>query len=211
MSIPFSSPYPPPLFLNHPISHPFPHPQVCCGLPWVIFNVCHVIWGKVQTLPPVSRMREYPSMWFGLPNSIHELGINTDPLLEAPQINQIFKMTSSFRASVTDLCCFATYQSWVNEHSLDRVSFFCGFIQPGLNPFANHSSLSATVFQSSLHCLAVGVCFCFHHLLDENSRMAYKVVINLITGEGLLRQPCSFHLYCQVGLTLYISRHCPSV
>ncbi|MEJ1276866.1 mutS homolog 4 [Cricetulus griseus] len=30
-------------------------------------------------------------------------------------------------------------------------------------------------FRSSAQCLAVGVCFCFHQLLDEGSRMAYKV------------------------------------
>ena len=35
--------------------------------------------------------------------------------------------------------------------------------------------------------LAVCVCICFHQLLDEGSKMAYKVIINLIIGKGNLR------------------------
>ncbi|MGE9575324.1 hypothetical protein ACQP3C_30275, partial [Escherichia coli] len=40
---------------------------------------------------------------------------------------------------------------------------------------------------SSVQCLAVGVCFYFHQLLDEGYRMAYKSVINLIIRGGHLR------------------------
>ncbi|MGE9806574.1 hypothetical protein ACQP3L_39055, partial [Escherichia coli] len=56
-----------------------------------------------------------------------------------------------------------------------------------LDPFAHLSSLSAPGFQTSAQCLAGGVCFCFHQLLDEGSRMVYKVVINLIIRKGHLR------------------------
>ena len=48
----------------------------------------------------------------------------------------------------------------------------------------HHSSLSATGFQSSAQCLAVGVCLCFHQLLDEGTSMVYKIIINLIIREG---------------------------
>lgn len=41
--------------------------------------------------------------------------------------------------------------------------------------------------RSSAQCLAMGVNFCFYQLLDEFSRMAYKVIINLIIREGHLR------------------------
>ncbi|KAL6057963.1 hypothetical protein STEG23_015831, partial [Scotinomys teguina] len=37
---------------------------------------------------------------------------------------------------------------------------------------------------SSAWCLAVDLCVCFHHLLDEGSMMTIRVVINLMTGEG---------------------------
>ncbi|ERE65240.1 hypothetical protein H671_xg20405 [Cricetulus griseus] len=42
---------------------------------------------------------------------------------------------------------------------------------PGLDPIARHSSLTTTGLQRLAQCLAVGVCFCFHQILDESSRM----------------------------------------
>ena len=64
--------------------------------------------------------------------------------------------------------------------------------------------------RSSAQCLAVGVCFCFHQLLDEGSRMAYKVVFNLIIMERHLRQPFHYCLYCQLGSSFQVSEHFPS-
>ncbi|ERE83109.1 olfactory receptor 2A12-like protein [Cricetulus griseus] len=55
-----------------------------------------------------------------------------------------------------------------------KVSCFCGIHQPGPDPLDLHFSLSATGFQSSVQCIAVGVCLCCHQPLDESSRMAYK-------------------------------------
>ncbi|KAL6034961.1 hypothetical protein STEG23_012076 [Scotinomys teguina] len=66
-----------------------------------------------------------------------------------------------------------------------------------LPPSLQHDSLS------SAKCLAVGLCICFHQLLDEGSLMTTGVVTILITGDGFaactivfLPRKCSFnHLW----------------
>ena len=62
----------------------------------------------------------------------------------------------------------------------------------------------------SAQCLAVFVCFCFSQLLAKGSRMAYKVVINLIIWEGHLGQPLHYSLECYLWSSLYMSGHFPN-
>ncbi|EGV97616.1 hypothetical protein I79_009062 [Cricetulus griseus] len=80
-------------------------------------------------------------------------------------------------------CWYPSYQSGDQEFSDVQVSCFCGFHQ--LDPFAHHLFFSATGFQFSsvISC----VCFYFHQLLDVGYRVAYKLVINLITRGRHLR------------------------
>ena len=53
-------------------------PQQRCGLPQVIFKVCHIIWSMAWDQPCISRLRECCFMCNGLPNSIHILGMNSN-------------------------------------------------------------------------------------------------------------------------------------
>ena len=50
--------------------------------------------------------------------------------------------------------------------------------------------------------LAVDLCICFHQLLDDDSIMTIKVVINLITGEGQLWHLLQFCLDSELGSSL---------
>ncbi|MEJ1274717.1 transmembrane protease serine 11f [Cricetulus griseus] len=71
-------------------------------------------------------------------------------------------------------------QPQVYGNDIKRGMFCAGYLEGiydacrnGLDPFAHHSFLSATGFQSSAQCSAVVVCFCFHQLLDEGYMMAF--------------------------------------
>ncbi|ERE68096.1 hypothetical protein H671_7g18186 [Cricetulus griseus] len=46
-------------------------------------------------------------------------------------------------------CWFPSHQSGEQEFPIVQVSCFCGFHQPGLEPFVLHSSFSASGFQFS--------------------------------------------------------------
>ncbi|CAH6778160.1 Lama2 [Phodopus roborovskii] len=56
--------------------------------------------------------------------------------------------------------------------------------------------------RSSIQCLAVGYCICFHHLLDVGPMMTIRVVINLIKGEGLFRKPHPYCRFLRISLAL---------
>ena len=94
-------------------------------------------------------------------------------------MSKVSSLTPIFRGSGSVPCWFPSYQSGDQEVSLVQVSCLCGFHQPGMDPFA-HPLIRPPSLQldfGSVQGLAVGVCFCFHQLLDEGNRMAYKSVI----------------------------------
>ena len=69
---------------------------------------------------------------------------------------------------------------------LVQVNYLCEFLDPGLDPFSYHSSLSATRLQEfgsvfSYRCLPL-----FPSATYEGFMMAYKLVINLILKEGYI-------------------------
>ena len=89
-----------------------------------------------------------------------------------------------FRGPGSVLFWFPSCQSGVHEFPLAQVGCFCGFHQHGLDPFVHPSSLST---KGSQEISSVLSCESQLLLLDEGSRMAFKVVINLIIGDGHLR------------------------
>lgn len=60
------------------------------------------------------------------------------------------------------------YQSWVHELPLVQVICLCGFLQPVLTPLLLTLPFLQLYSRSSVQCLAMSVCRCFHQLLHED-------------------------------------------
>ena len=69
------------------------------------------------------------------------------------------------------------------------MSCFCGFPCNVLDPVAPTILLPSLQWDSLSLAkrLALGLCICFHQLLDEGSLMTTEVVTNLIIGDGQFR------------------------
>ena len=67
---------------------------------------------------------------------------------------------------------------------LFRLAVSVGFSSMVLTPLLITSPSLQLDSRSLAQCLAMGDCFCSHQLLDERSRKAIKVVINLIMRKG---------------------------
>ena len=108
------------------------------------------------------------------------------PLPVAPQTAQDSQLSPTFSGPSLDLCMLPRHQSRVSELSLAQFSCFCGCHHHGLDPFAYIIAPPSLglVSGSSAQCFTVDICICFHQLLDVGSMMAFKIVINLTTGQG---------------------------
>ena len=88
-------------------------------------------------------------MWNVIQESTPMLGISTELLQQVPKISKVSSRKPMFLGSGSVPCWFPSYQSGEQEFPDVQVSCFCRFHQPGLDPFALHSSFSASGFQFS--------------------------------------------------------------
>ena len=136
------------------------------------------------------------------------LGINNLTWLEAPKTAQHSKLRPTFNKPISVICGLWSLKSMTC--SFLRSSIYVGFPSLVMNTLliTPHSLQMNT--RHSAHCIAVGVCFCFHQLLPEDCRISYKVVINLIIWEWHWGYPVYYRLESYLVSCLYMSGHSPS-
>ena len=116
--------------------------------------------------------------------------IRDDPIVRRPSYTTV---TSMLRVYVGPM-----KTRWLLLQTLSsyepKLLVFVGFLVISLTLWAP-IILPPFLQQDSVRlpqCLAVGLCNCFHQLLDEGSLVTIGVVTNLITGDGQFRLPIPY-------------------
>lgn len=144
-------------------------------------------FGAGQRPSPVSRLRKYACIGNAHPKPIQALGINTGStsrgLIHCPRP----QMTSMFMGLIRSYTGFPAVSLGSVISPLLKSSVSMGVPNMVLTLLLITSHSLQLDSMRLAQCLTVSLCFCFYQLLDEGSMMTFKVVINLIIGEGHLR------------------------
>ena len=123
----------------------------------------------------------------GLPKSVHALGIHPGSTARGPIDCPVLLADTHIQGTWFDPVGSPAVRLGSMSSHLLRSAVSAGFPSVVLTPLLVTPPSLKLDSRSWAQCLAVDLHFCFHQLLDEGSRMAFKVVINLIIGEGHLR------------------------
>ena len=112
-----------------------------------------------------------------LPKSFCAPGIHPDSTVRGPLDCEGLLTESYVQGFESVDARFSAINQGRSSFSFSRSAVSVGFGSLVVAPFLQLDS-------SWAQCLIMGVCFCFHQLLDEGSMMVDKLVINLIIREG---------------------------
>ena len=131
----------------------------------------------------------YLSIRNWLQKPVHALWITPGLTASGSQTTQLTELSPTFRGPSLVLCRFPSCQSRMSEVPLVYVSCLCNFPTIILTYLSSYNPSFLLLLDSriSAQCLAMNLYICFHQVLDEGSMITIRVVINLITKEGQLR------------------------